>query len=69
MANQFTRAEQAGKDAFCNGSIDSNKGADRFARKAYATVLERECFVAGWNQGFWEEQGRVLTASRSKAEG
>jgi hypothetical protein len=64
MTNQFTKAEQTGKDAFRNGSVSSHKAAERFARTAYASVLERECFVAGWNTAFWDEQGRVLAASK-----
>ena len=54
------KVERAGKDAFRDGSISSHKAAERFARKAFAAVLEREVFVAGWNNAFWDEQGRVL---------
>ncbi len=67
--NVWIKAEQAGKDAFRDGSISSHKAAERFARKAYAAVLERETFVAGWNRGFWDEQDRVLKASRSNVVG
>jgi hypothetical protein len=70
MANQaLIKAEQAGKDAFRSGSISSHVAAERFARKTYAAVLERETFVAGWNNAFWDEQERVLIASRAKVEG
>lgn len=76
MANQaLIKAEQAGKDAFRDGSISSHKAAERVARKGYAAVIERECFVAGWNQAFWDEQERVLRetnamqrASESRAD-
>lgn len=64
MTNSPIKAEQAGKDAFRNGSISSYTAAERLARKTYASVLERECFVAGWNNAFWDEQGRVLKASK-----
>lgn len=76
IANKaLAKAEQAGKDGFRDGSISSHKAAERFARKQYAVVLEREFYVAGWNQAFWDEQERVLRetnamqrASESRAD-
>ena len=56
-------AEQAGKDAFLDGSISRYTVAERAARKTYPTVIEREFFVAGWNQAFWDEQERVLRST------
>ena len=65
MTNQvLIKAEQAGKDAFRNGSLSSYTAAERSARKTYAAVIERECFVAGWNVAFWAEQARILDATR-----
>ena len=60
MNSALAKAEQAGKDAFRDGSVTSYRAAERAARKAYTIVLERELFVAGWNQAFWDEQERVL---------
>lgn len=64
MTNAPIRAEQAGSAAFRNGLISSYTSAEHLARKTYTSVLERECFVAGWNRAFWDEQGRVLSATR-----
>lgn len=64
MRNEFLKAEQAGKDSFANGTIASYKLAEKFARKAYSSTLERDCFVSGWNVAFWDEQSRVLRASK-----
>ena len=56
-------AEQAGRNAFARGCISSYRSAERFARKAYSTILERETFVAAWNQAFWNAEGAVLRSS------
>jgi hypothetical protein len=68
MANDFARAEQAGKDYFHDHPDSTHTIATRFARKTYTVVLQRELFVAGWNDAFWSEQARVLKASRCKVE-
>ena len=65
----FEKVEQAGMNYFSNNPTSDYAAAERVARKTYAVAIEREWFVAGWNQAFWNEQGRVLKASRAKAEG
>lgn len=69
MANDFTRAEQAGKDYFRDHPDSNHSTASSYARKAYSVVLQRELFVAGWNDAFWNEQARYLKANRCKVEG
>lgn len=54
--------ESRGKLAFNSGAIKSYKDAEEHVRKTYQVVIERECFVAGWNTAFWDEQSRVLKA-------
>jgi len=67
MTNQtLANAEKAGKHAYHSGEIPSYAAAERFAIKNYSIMLEREWFVAGWNQAFWDEQERVLSESRIK---
>lgn len=58
--------ESKGKVAFNTGCINSYADAEKYARKTYLSVLERDIFVAGWNTACWDEQARVLKASRSK---
>ena len=66
MANQaLIKAERAGKDYFRDHPASNHEAAERIARAGYATGLERDLFVAGWNRAFWDEQARVLKASRA----
>lgn len=65
--NALTRAEQAGKDYFRDHQDSNHREAERHARKAYASVIERDCFVAGWNIAFWDEQARVLKSTKVRA--
>jgi len=58
--------ESRGKLAFNKNLITSHKDAEKYARKTYMAVIEREVFVSGWNMAFWDEQERVLKASRIK---
>jgi hypothetical protein len=64
--NSFLLAEQNGQAAFQDGSICSYDEAERASRERYKTVLERYLFVAGWNQAFWDEQGRELAKYAQK---
>lgn len=63
MRKKALVAEQAGKDSFTNDIITSHKQAEKVAAKAYTSVLERDCFVAGWNCAFWDNESRLLKAS------
>lgn len=56
--------ESRGKLAFNSGTITSNKDAEKYARKNYQIVIEREVFIAGWNTAYWDEQARVLKATK-----
>ncbi len=58
------KAEQAGKDSFTSGNITSYLKAENYARMAYNTAIERDCFVAGWNVSYWDEQSRVLKGNK-----
>lgn len=58
--------ESRGKVSFNTGCIKSHKEAEKYARKTYLAAIERDCFVAGWNMAFWDEQARVLKASKGR---
>ncbi len=58
--------ESRGKIGFNTGILKSHDEAERYARKTYRTVIEREVFVAGWNMAFWDEQSRVLRRTKSE---
>ncbi len=61
IKNQWLRdIESRGELAFNKGLLKSYSEAERYARKTYQIVIEREIFVAGWNMAFWNEQERVL---------
>ena len=68
MASDFMRSAQAeaGKAYFRDHPYSSYMTAARIARKQYSAVLYRELFMCGWNNAFWDEQERVLKASRCK---
>jgi len=60
----LTDAEKAGKDYFLDHPSATHAMVKKVARKEYSIVLRQELFIAGWNQAFWDEQERVLKASR-----
>lgn len=64
MRETCIAAEQAGKHAFNAKLISSNKEAERLARRAYNSTLAADCFVAGWNMAYWDEQSRVLKGNK-----
>ena len=69
MTKWLCDVESRGQLAFNTGCIKSHANADKYARKTYRSVIEQECFVAGWNTAFWGNQrdlkleltGKVLT--------
>lgn len=67
MNSWLQDVESRGKLGFNSGILKSHKDAEKFARKTYRTAIERDCFVAGWNTAFWDEQARVLKATKVRA--
>lgn len=65
--NWLQDVESRGKVGFNTGTLKSYKEAEQFARKNYRTAIERDCFVAGWNTAFWDEQARVLKTTKARA--
>lgn len=54
MANSWLiDVESRGKLAFNSGIIKSHKDAESYAHRTYHIVIERDCFVAGWNMAYW----------------
>lgn len=65
IANKWLHdIESLGKVAFNTNCIKTHVEATKYARKKYMAVLEQDCFVAGWNMAFWDEQSRVLNNSK-----
>ena len=54
MTKWLCDVESRGQLAFNTGCIKSHANADKYARKTYRSVIEQECFVAGWNLAFWD---------------
>lgn len=55
MSNKWLQdVESRGKVAFNTGIIKCHEDAEKYARKTYLSVIERDVFVAGWNQAFWK---------------
>ena len=58
--SRLREVKEAGAKAFIDGSIDSYAKANRFAKKTYKQFsIERELFVLGWCDAYWNEQTRV----------
>ena len=49
-------AEMAGKDYYRAHPCSDRATAEQMARNYYPTVLERECFIAGWQSVFASAQ-------------
>lgn len=67
MNHQACDAESRGKLAFNSNTITSHADAEKFARKHYNSAFLQDCFVAGWNVAYWDEQARVLKETRRSA--
>lgn len=63
----MNRAEEAGKAYFLDQPAADYATAECVARNKFASVLEQNCFVAGWNQSFWQNE-KIERALRSIEE-